>query len=195
MGTDRMEAFSDGVIASIITVMVLELKIPQQTTLRALTPVVPVLLTYLLSFIYLGIYWNNHHHLLHTVDRVSGGMLWANLHLLFWLSLIPFTTGWMGEHHFASVPTAFYGVVLLMAALAWWILQRRIIATQGRHSLLRQAIGTDWKGKLSPVLYLIAIALAGLARWVSLGLYALVAVLWLIPDRRIERILADRAGD
>ncbi len=195
MGTDRMEAFSDGVIAIIITVMVLELKIPQQTTLRALTPVVPVLLTYLLSFIYLGIYWNNHHHLLHTVDRVSGGMLWANLHLLFWLSLIPFTTGWMGEHHFASVPTAFYGVVLLMAALAWWILQRRIIATQGRHSLLRQAIGTDWKGKLSPVLYLIAIALAGLARWVSLGLYALVAVFWLIPDRRIERILADRTGE
>ncbi len=195
MGTDRMEAFSDGVIAIIITVMVLELKIPQQTTLRALTPVVPVLLTYLLSFIYLGIYWNNHHHLLHTVHRVSGGMLWANLHLLFWLSLIPFTTGWMGEHHFASVPTAFYGVVLLMAALAWWILQRRIIATQGRHSLLRQALGTDWKGKLSPLLYLIAIALAGLARWVSLGLYALVAVFWLIPDRRIERILSDRTGD
>ncbi len=195
MGTDRMEAFSDGVIAIIITVMVLELKIPQQTTLRALTPVVPVLLTYLLSFIYLGIYWNNHHHLLHTVDRVSGGMLWANLHLLFWLSLIPFTTGWMGEHHFASVPTAFYGVVLLMAALAWWILQRRIIATQGRHSLLRQALGTDWKGKLSPLLYLVAIALAGLARWVSLGLYALVAVFWLIPDRRIERILADRTGE
>ena len=195
MGTDRMEAFSDGVIAIIITVMVLELKIPQQTTLQALTPVVPVLLTYLLSFIYLGIYWNNHHHLLHTVRRVSGGMLWANLHLLFWLSLIPFTTGWMGEHHFASVPTAFYGVVLLMAALAWWILQQRIIATQGRHSLLRQAIGTDWKGKLSPLLYLIAIALAGLARWISLGLYALVAVLWLIPDRRIERILADRTGE
>ena len=195
MGTDRMEAFSDGVIAIIITVMVLELKIPQQTTLRALTPVVPVLLTYLLSFIYLGIYWNNHHHLLHTVHRVSGGMLWANLHLLFWLSLIPFTTGWMGEHHFASVPTAFYGVVLLMAALAWWILQRRIIATQGRHSLLRQALGTDWKGKLSPLLYLVAIALAGLARWVSLGLYALVAVFWLIPDRRIERILSDRTGD
>ena len=191
MGTDRMEAFSDGVIAIIITVMVLELKIPQQTTLQALTPVVPVLLTYLLSFIYLGIYWNNHHHLLHTVRRVSGGMLWANLHLLFWLSLIPFTTGWMGEHHFASVPTAFYGVVLLMAALAWWILQQRIIATQGRHSLLRQAIGTDWKGKLSPLLYLIAIALAGLARWISLGLYALVAVLWLIPDRRIERALAE----
>ena len=194
MGTERIEAFSDGVIAILITIMVLELKIPRQTTLRALAPVLPVLLTYVLSFIYLGIYWSNHHHLLHTVERVSGGMLWANLHLLFWLSLIPFTTGWMGENHFASVPTAFYGVVLLMAAIAWWILQRRIIALQGEESLLGRAIGGDWKGKLSPLLYLIAIIVAAYARWVSLGLYALVALLWLIPDRRIERALAGRTG-
>ncbi len=194
MGTERIEAFSDGVIAILITIMVLELKIPRQTTLRALAPVLPVLLTYVLSFIYLGIYWSNHHHLLHTVERVSGGMLWANLHLLFWLSLIPFTTGWMGENHFASVPTAFYGVVLLMAAVAWWILQRRIIALQGEESLLGRAIGGDWKGKLSPLLYLIAIIVAVPARWVSLGLYALVALIWLIPDRRIERVLAGRSG-
>lgn len=194
MGTERIEAFSDGVIAILITIMVLELKIPRQTTLRALAPVLPVLLTYVLSFIYLGIYWSNHHHLLHTVERVSGGMLWANLHLLFWLSLIPFTTGWMGENHFASVPTALYGAVLLMAAVAWWILQRRIIALQGEESLLGRAIGGDWKGKLSPLLYLTAIIVAAYARWVSLGLYALVALLWLIPDRRIERALAGRKG-
>ena len=190
MGTERIEAFSDGVIAILITIMVLELKIPRETTLSALAPVLPVLLTYVLSFIYLGIYWSNHHHLLRTVRRVSGGMLWANLHLLFWLSLIPFTTGWMGENRFASVPTAFYGVVLLMAAIAWWILQQRIIATDGEESLLARTLGGDWKGKLSPLLYLTAILLAPFARWVSLGLYALVAVLWLIPDRRIERALA-----
>ena len=190
MGTERIEAFSDGVIAILITIMVLELKIPRETTLSALAPVLPVLLTYVLSFIYLGIYWSNHHHLLRTVRRVSGGMLWANLHLLFWLSLIPFTTGWMGENRFASVPTAFYGVVLLMAAIAWWILQQRIIATDGEESLLARALGGDWKGKLSPLLYLTAILLAPFARWVSLGLYALVALLWLIPDRRIERALA-----
>ena len=194
MGTERIEAFSDGVIAILITIMVLELKVPRETTLHALIPVVPVLLTYVLSFIYLGIYWNNHHHLLQTVERVSGGMLWANLHLLFWLSLIPFTTGWMGENHFASVPTAFYGVVLLMAAIAWGILQQRIIATQGEESLLSRAIGGDWKGKLSPALYLIAIVVAAYARWMSLALYALVALIWLIPDRRIERALAGRAG-
>ena len=149
MGTERLEAFSDGILAILITIMGLELEIPRQTTLRALVPMLPVLLTYVLSFIYLGIYWSNHHPLLQTVERVSGGMLWANLHLLFWLSLIPFTTGWMGENHFASVPTAFYGVVLLMAALAWWILQQRILALQGEESLLSRAIGGDWKGKLS----------------------------------------------
>lgn len=194
MGTDRMEAFSDGVIAILITIMVLDLKIPRETNLHALIPVVPVLLTYLLSFIYLGIYWNNHHHLLLATHRVSGGILWANLHLLFWLSLIPFTTGWMGENRFASVPTAAYGLVLLMAAVAWWILQQRIIATQGKESILRRAIGGDWKGKVSPLLYLVAIVLAADARWVSLGLYALVALLWLIPDRRIERVLISSPG-
>ncbi len=189
MGTERMEAFSDGVIAILITIMVLDLKIPRDADLRALIPVAPVLLTYVLSFIYLGIYWNNHHHLLRATHRVSGGILWANLHLLFWLSLIPFTTGWMGENRFASVPTAAYGLVLLMAAVAWWILQQRIIATQGDESILRRAIGGDWKGRVSPLLYLLAIVLAAEARWVSLGLYALVALLWLIPDRRIERVL------
>ena len=190
MGTERMEAFSDGVIAILITIMVLDLKVPRQTDLHALIPVVPVLLTYVLSFIYLGIYWNNHHHLLLATHRVSGGILWANLHLLFWLSLIPFTTGWMGENHFASVPTAVYGLVLLMAAVAWWILQQLIIATQGDESILRRAVGGDWKGKVSPLLYLLAIGLAAYARWVSVGVYALVATLWLIPDRRIERVLA-----
>ncbi len=189
MGTERIEAFSDGVIAILITIMVLDLKIPRDVDLRALIPVAPVLLTYVLSFIYLGIYWNNHHHLLRATHRVSGGILWANLHLLFWLSLIPFTTGWMGENHFASVPTAAYGLVLLMAAVAWWILQQRIMATQGDESILRRAIGGDWKGRVSPLLYLLAIVLAAEARWVSLGLYALVALLWLIPDRRIERVL------
>ena len=190
MGTERMEAFSDGVIAILITIMVLDLKVPRQTDLHALIPVVPVLLTYVLSFIYLGIYWNNHHHLLLATHRVSGGILWANLHLLFWLSLIPFTTGWMGENHFASVPTAVYGLVLLMAAVAWWILQQLIIATQGDESILRRAVGGDWKGKVSPLLYLLAIGLAAYARWVSVGVYAFVAMLWLIPDRRIERVLA-----
>ena len=189
MGTERIEAFSDGVIAILITIMVLDLKIPRDADLRALIPVAPVLLTYVLSFIYLGIYWNNHHHLLRATHRVSGGILWANLHLLFWLSLIPFTTGWMGENHFASVPTAAYGLVLLMAAVAWWILQQRIMATQGDESTLRRAIGGDWKGRVSPLLYLLAIVLAAEARWVSLGLYTLVALLWLIPDRRIERVL------
>ncbi len=189
MGTERIEAFSDGVIAILITIMVLDLKIPRDVDLRALIPVAPVLLTYVLSFIYLGIYWNNHHHLLRATHRVSGGILWANLHLLFWLSLIPFTTGWMGENHFASVPTAAYGLVLLMAAVAWWILQQRIMATQGDESILRRAIGADWKGRVSPLLYLLAIVLAAEARWVSLGLYTLVALLWLIPDRRIERVL------
>ena len=195
VGTDRIEAFSDGVIAILITIMVLELKIPQHTDLRALLPVVPVLLTYVLSFIYLGIYWNNHHHLLQATHRVSGSILWANLHLLFWLSLIPFTTGWMGENHFAPVPTAFYGLVLLMAALAWWILQQRIISAQGDDSLLKRAIGGDWKGKLSPLLYLLAIGLAAYLRWVSLGLYALVALMWLLPDRRIERVLLGGASN
>src|SRR6059036_1254226 len=189
MKTSRLEAFSDGVLAIIITIMVLELKVPHAVELAALKPVLPVLLSYVLSFIYIGIYWNNHHHLFQATEEVSGGILWANLHLLFWLSLFPFTTAWMGENHLAAIPTAVYGFVLLMAAIAYYILQRTIIAREGRESLLAQAVGFDWKGKLSPVLYLIAIPLAFVNSWIASGLYAFVALLWLIPDPRIEREL------
>lgn len=189
MKTNRLEAFSDGVIAIIITVMVLEMKVPHGENIEALVPVIPVFLSYVLSFIYLGIYWNNHHHMLHITQRVSGPILWANLHLLFWLSLIPFATGWVGENHFASAPTALYGIVLLLAAIAYYVLQRVIIASQGAGSLLKQAIGRDWKGKLSPVLYASAIPMAFWWPWLSLGLYVFVALLWLIPDRRIENAL------
>ena len=192
MKTNRVEAFSDGVIAIIITIMVLEMKVPHGEDLRALTPVIPVFLSYVLSFVYLGIYWNNHHHMLHTTKIVTGPILWANLHLLFWLSLIPFSTGWLGENHFAAAPAALYGVVLLMAAIAYYILQTMIIAAQGTDSILRKAIGGDWKGKLSPVLYAIAIPLAFWWQWLSLGLYVIVALIWLIPDRRIENVLKDR---
>lgn len=190
MGKSRLEAFSDGVLAIVITIMVLELKVPHGTEPAALQPLIWVFLSYLLSFVYIGIYWNNHHHLLHTVERVSGRILWANLHLLFWLSLIPFATGWMGENHFAASPTALYGVVLLMAAIAYWILQRAIIAGHGAHSRLAQALGSDWKGKLSPVMYLLAIALSYVHGGISHALYVLVAIIWIIPDRRIERVLA-----
>jgi uncharacterized membrane protein len=189
MGKSRLEAFSDGVIAIIITIMVLELKVPHEASLAALRPLVPVLLSYALSFLYVGIYWNNHHHLLHAAHRVSGGMLWANLHLLFWLSLIPFTTAWMDENHYASVPTALYGAVLLMAAIAYWILQHLIIASQGSDSILKRAVGQDWKGKLSPVAYLVAILVAPWSSWVSQALYVGAALVWLIPDRRIEHVL------
>jgi uncharacterized membrane protein len=189
MKTNRLEAFSDGVIAIIITVMVLEMKVPHGENLAALVPVIPVFLSYVLSFVYLGIYWNNHHHMLHTTQRVTGPILWANLHLLFWLSLIPFSTGWMGENHFAPAPAALYGIVLLMAALAYYVLQLKIIASQGPTSLLKKAIGSDWKGKLSPVLYAAAIPIAFWWQWLSLGLYILVALLWLVPDRRIENVL------
>ena len=192
MKTSRLEAFSDGVLAIIITIMVLELKVPHAVELTALKPMLPVLLSYVLSFIYLGIYWNNHHHLFQAAEEVSGGILWANLHLLFWLSLFPFTTGWMGENHLASTPTAVYGFVLLMAALAYYILQRAIIAKEGRDSLLASAVGGDWKGKLSPVLYLVAIPLAFVNSWIAGGLYVLVALLWLIPEPRIERELEKR---
>jgi len=192
MKTTRIEAFSDGVLAIIITIMVLELKVPHAVELAALKPVLPVLLSYVLSFIYLGIYWNNHHHLFQATEEVSGGILWANLHLLFWLSLFPFTTAWMGENHLAATPTAVYGCVLLMAAIAYYILQRAIIARQGRESLLAQAIGKDWKGKLSPLLYLAAIPLAFVSSWIASGLYVFVALLWLIPDPRIERELEKR---
>jgi len=189
MGKSRFEAFSDGVIAIIITIMVLELKVPHGESFGALVPLLPVFLSYVLSFVYLGIYWNNHHHMLHTVREVSGPMLWANLHLLFWLSLVPFTTGWMGENHFSPVPAALYGVVLLMNAIAYYILQQLIIASQGPDSLLKKAVGGDWKGKLSPVLYAIAIPMAFWSTRISLGLYVLVALIWLIPDRRIEGVL------
>jgi uncharacterized membrane protein len=192
MEKNRLEAFSDGVLAIIITIMVLELKVPHEASLDALKPLLPIFLSYVLSFIYLGIYWNNHHHMFHTAKHVTGGILWANLHLLFWLSLFPFTTGWMGENHLAPTPTAVYGFVLLMAAIAYYVLQRRIIASQGRDSLLASAIGNDWKGKLSPMLYLAAIPLAFASVWVSNALFIFVAVLWLVPDRRIERALAER---
>jgi uncharacterized membrane protein len=186
-----MEAFSDGVLALIITIMVLEMKVPHDTELKALKPILPVFLSYVLSFVYVGIYWANHHHLLHSTKRVSGPILWANLHLLFWLSLFPFATGWVGENHLAATPTAAYGFVLFMAAIAYWILQRTIIVRQGRASLLASAIGSDWKGKLSPVLYLVAIPVAFVNPWFSTVVYVLVAFLWLIPDRRIERALVE----
>jgi uncharacterized membrane protein len=192
MKTTRLEAFSDGVLAIIITIMVLELKVPHAVELAALKPVLPVLLSYVLSFIYLGIYWNNHHHLFQAAKEVSGGILWANLHLLFWLSLFPFTTGWMGENHLASTPTAVYGFVLLMAAIAYQILEHAIIAKEGRGSLLARAIGKDWKGKLSSVFYLAAIPLAFVSSWIAGGLYVLAALLWLIPDPRIEKEIEKR---
>jgi uncharacterized membrane protein len=195
MHKNRLEAFSDGVIAIIITIMVLELRAPPGSDLATLKPLLPVFLCYVLSFIYVGIYWNNHHHLLNTVKRVSGGILWANLHLLFWLSLFPFTTAWMGEHHRQPVPTAIYGVVLLLAAIAYYLLQRAIIRHQGRDSLLASALGTDWKGKLSPVLYFVAIPLAFVDPWIASAIYASVALLWLIPDRRIERVLAKNPAE
>src|SRR5438445_110599 len=187
MQKNRLQAFSDGVLAIIITITVLELKVPRAVELAALKPLWPVFLGYVLSFIYVGIYWNNHHHLFHSTRHVTGGILWANLHLLFWLSLFPFTTGWMGQNHLAPTPTAVYGFVLLMAAIAWYILQRAIIVQQGADSLLAAAIGGDWKGKLSPVLYFSAIPLAFVNPWIANGLYVFVALLWLIPDRRIER--------
>ena len=186
MTKSRMEAFSDGVIAVIITILVLELKVPHGEGIDALAPVLPVFLSYVLSFIYVGIYWNNHHHMLHATRRVDGPVLWANLHLLFWLSLIPFTTAWMGENHFSAAPSALYGFVLLMAAIAYWMLQQRIIASEGNESFLRKAIGGDWKGKLSPLLYAIAIPISFWSHWIAQAIYVIVALIWLIPDRRIE---------
>jgi uncharacterized membrane protein len=189
MDSGRLEAFSDGVLAIIITIMVLEMKVPHGASLADLRPLLPVFLSYVLSFVYLGIYWNNHHHMLHVTERVNGAILWANLHLLFWLSLIPFVTGWMGENNFAPAPTALYGAVLLAAAIAYRILQRVIIAEQGESSLLAAAIGGDLKGKLTSVLYAIAIPAAFMHQWISGGIYVLGALIWLIPDRRIERAL------
>src|ERR1700716_3207233 len=194
MPTGRLEAFSDAVIAILITVMVLELRIPHGTTWSALGGSLPVLLTYVLSFVYLGIYWNNHHHMLMATERVSGLVLWANLHLLFWLSLIPFTTGWLGENEFAATPAAAYGIVLLAAALAYFALQAAIIHEQGTDSTLAIAIGRDLKGKASPLLYALGIGLAVVNRWLSLAIYVAVALIWLIPDRRVERTLAATPG-
>lgn len=190
MGKTRVEAFSDGVIAILITIMVLELKVPHDVSLAALTSLLPVFLSYVLSFIYLGIYWNNHHHMLHTCEKVTGAILWANLHLLFWLSLIPFATGWMGENHLAATPAALYGVVLLMAAIAYVILQQLIIASQGVDSLLKKAVGRDWKGKASIVMYAAAIVLAFWSQKISISLYVIAALMWLVPDKRIEHVLS-----
>lgn len=190
MGKTRLEAFSDGVLAVIITIMVLEMKVPHGSDWQALQPLLPVFLSYVLSFVYIGIYWNNHHHMLHTLQRVNGRILWANLHLLFWLSLVPFVTGWMGENHFSALPTALYGAVLFMAAQAYFILQYSIIAANGgKESLLAKAVEHDKKGKVSQFLYAVAIPVAFWNQWMSDGIYVLVAIIWLVPDRRIERVL------
>jgi uncharacterized membrane protein len=190
MGTTRLEAFSDGVIAIIITIMVLEMKVPHGEDLHALLPLLPVFFSYVLSFVYVGIYWNNHHHLLHTCTNVTAGILWANLYLLFWLSLFPFATGWMGENKFAPMPTAFYGLVLLMAAIAYVILQQAIIRAEGPDSVLQKAIGSDWKGKLSAVAYIVSISMAWVSPVTAEAILVAVALIWLIPDRRIEHALS-----
>ena len=194
MGKGRIEAFSDAVIAVIITIMVLEMKVPHGESLESLKPLVPVFLSYVLSFVYVGIYWNNHHHMLHAAKKVSGKVLWANLHLLFWLSLVPFTTGWMGENHFGTLPSALYGVVLLMSAVAYWILQRTIIAVEGDASVLKKAVGVDWKGKLSPLGYLTAIVASFWMPWVAQCIYVAIALIWLVPDRRIEHVIEHSAA-
>jgi uncharacterized membrane protein len=193
MTKGRLEAFSDGVIAILITIMVLELHVPHGTDWTALQPLLPLFLTYALSFVFLAIYWNNHHHMFHLVDSINGNIMWANMHLLFWLSLTPFVTGWMGENHFAPLPTAAYGAVLLLAAIAYYILQTTIIRHQGPHSRLAAAVGEDVKGRLSPLLYAAAIPLAFFHEWISDALYVAVALIWLVPDRRIEaRLRAER---
>jgi uncharacterized membrane protein len=191
MNKGRLEAFSDGVIAILITIMVLELKIPRGGELSALKPLLPVFLTYVLSYVYLGIYWNNHHHMLHATSRINGRILWANLHLLFWLSLVPFVTGWMGENHFEPIPTALYGGVLLASAIAYYVLQESIIADQGPNSKLASAIGRDLKGKISPVLYALAIPLAFVREWIADAIFVAVALMWLVPDPRIEARLRE----
>ncbi|HLI96396.1 MAG TPA: TMEM175 family protein [Candidatus Baltobacteraceae bacterium] len=191
MRKERLVAFSDGVFAVIITIMVLELKVPHGTDLAALHSTLPVFLVYVLSFLYVGIYWNNHHHLLYACERINGRVMWSNLHLLFWLSLIPFTTGWMGENHFAAIPTAVYGVVLLLAGIAYWILVNALIAVGGAESMLARAIGSDFKGRISLMMYAIAIASAFVNQWIADALYVLVAVIWLVPDRRIEKRITE----
>jgi uncharacterized membrane protein len=194
MTKSRLEAFSDGVIAIIITIMVLELKVPHGTTLAALQPIIPVFLSYVLSFVFIAIYWNNHHHLMQAIKHADGRVLWANMHLLFWLSLTPFVTGWMGENHFASLPVALYGVNLLMDAVAFTILVRALLAAQGEHSTLKVALGDDLKGKASLAIYALAILLAFVNRWIACALYVVVAIIWLIPDQRIEKTLATHQG-
>ena len=195
MNKNRLEAFSDGVLAIIITIMVLEIRVPHGSDFSALKPLIPIVVSYILSFIYLAIYWNNHHHMMHTVKYVTGDILWANMHLLFWLSLVPFVTGWIGENHFAPVPMALYGVVMLMAAIAYYILQFRILKSHGPQSLLARAIGKDIKGKISPVLYLVAILSAYYNSWISGGIYVLVALIWLVPDKRIEIIFRNEMSE
>lgn len=196
MNKNRLEAFSDGVLAIIITIMVLEIKVPHHNAdFHALFGLIPVFLSYVLSFIYVGIYWNNHHHMLHSMTKVNGKILWANMHLLFWLSLVPFATAWMGENHFAKPTMAVYGFMLLMAGVAYWILQNLIIASQGKDSLLRKAVGKDWKGKSSPILYMIGIAFSFYNEWLSGVVYVFVALMWLIPDKRIERTLEHLEND
>ena len=195
MNKARLEAFSDGVIAIIITIMVLELKAPHGTDFSALLPLLPAFISYVVSFIYVGIYWNNHHHMLSTVKQVNGRILWANLHLLFWLSLIPFTTAWMGENNFTTIPLVLYGFVLLMAAIAYFLLQQQIVHKHGRNSQLAKAVGRDLKGKLSPLFYIAAMAAAFFNEWVSEGIYVAVALLWLVPDKRIERTITEEKSE
>ena len=191
MSKTRLEAFSDGVLAVIITIMVLEMKVPHGSDWQSLQPLLPVFLSYVLSFVFLGIYWNNHHHLLQAIEHVDGQVLWANMHLLFWLSFTPFVTAWMGENQFAAQPVALYGIVLLLSAIAYYILTRALLALHGRDSVLAVALGRDIKGKISPVIYLVAILVSFVAAWLSCALYVLVAIIWLIPDRRIEKTLTN----
>jgi uncharacterized membrane protein len=195
MPKERLAAFSDGVIAILVTIMVLELEVPDESTWDAVRPVIPLFLVYGLSFVYLAIYWNNHHHLIHATERVNGAILWANLHLLFWLSLVPWATAWMGENDFDALPTAVYGVLLVLAAIAYYVLQRLIVAEHGTDSPLARALGRDIKGKISPVIYTVAIALAVLNRWISLALYVVVALMWLVPDRRLAPLARGSAAD
>ena len=194
MSKGRLEAFSDGVIAIIITIMVLEMKVPHGADLAALRPLVPVFISYVLSYVFVGIYWTNHHHLLHAVEHVNGRILWRNLHLLFWLSQVPFVTGWMGENHFAALPTAIYGCVLLMAAIAYFLLVRAILAHHGPESRVAKALGRDFKGKASVLLYMAAVPLAFVNRWIGFAIYVFVAMVWFIPDRRIERVVGKDQG-
>lgn len=192
MNTGRLEAFSDGVLAVIITIMVLKLTAPQEADFNALRSLWPSILSYILSFVYVGLYWNNHHHLFHVAEEIKGSVLWANLHLLFWLSLVPFATAWIGESNFASLPTAIYGAVLLMVAIAWWILQRTLRSVEDRNALLASAMANSWKEKLSPVLYIVAIIISFVQPWIACVLYAVVALIWIIPDRRIEQAIREK---